>query len=85
METYASRVGINVMLLQGYPIAYFSKKLPCHLWRSSTYVRELFAMVKAIKKRCQYLLGTHFIIQIDPQNLREVLSQFIQTFERHNF
>ena len=43
------------------------------------YVKELYAIMEAIKKWHQYLLGRKFIIRIDPKSLRSLSDQVIQT------
>lgn len=51
-----------VLMQQGHPIAFFSKKLCPQMQWPSTYVRELHAITMAIKKWHHYLLGRHFDI-----------------------
>ena len=64
IETDASRTAIGAVLLQNeLPISYFSKKLPSHLCKQSTYVRELHTVVEAVRKWRQYLLG--FILPLE--------------------
>ena len=45
--------------------------------QASTYLRELHAIVAAIKKWRQYSLGHFFIIQTDHKSLKELLVQTI--------
>ena len=51
VEIDALRTGIGAVFLQDkHLIAYFSKKLPLHLRKASTYVWELYASVESVKK-----------------------------------
>ncbi|RDY06481.1 Retrovirus-related Pol polyprotein from transposon 17.6, partial [Mucuna pruriens] len=60
LECDASRVGIGAMLLQeGHPIAYFSKKL-----------KELYAFVRALQTWQHYLLPKEFVIHSDHEALK---------------
>ena len=85
METDASDFGIGVVLLQdGHPIAFFSKKLGPRRRSASTYHKELYAIVEAVQKWRQYLLGREFVIQSDQKSLKELLQKhIIQTPEQH--
>ena len=59
--------------------------MPIHLKKASAYVRELYAVVEAVWKWRQYLLGSHFIIKIDHRSLKELLTQVIQTPEQQKY
>lgn len=63
-------------------IAYFSKKLNLRMQWKSTYVREIFAISKAMAKFRQCILGHKFIIQTDQKNLKSLMNQTIQTPEQ---
>lgn len=86
IQTDAFGLGIGaVMLQQGHPIAYFSKKLSSHLIRASTYVRELFAVTQVVFKWSQYLLGHHFSILTDHHSFKEIVNQVIHTPEQQKY
>lgn len=80
IETDASDFGVGAVLLQDdHPLAYFSKKLGPRRKVSSTYHKELYAIVEAVQKWRQYLLGREFVIRSDQKILKELLQQIIQT------
>ncbi|XP_057786354.1 uncharacterized protein LOC131003815 [Salvia miltiorrhiza] len=80
VETDASDFGVGAVLLQeAHPIAFFSKKLGPRRRVTSTYHKELYAIVEAVQKWRQYLLGSEFVIRSDQKSLRELLQQVIQT------
>lgn len=73
LETDASTYAIGAVLLQdGHPLAYFSRKLCPRMQRASTYLRELFAITSSIAKWRHYLLGSKFYIHTDQQSLRKL-------------
>lgn len=80
VTTDASTVAIRALLSQcGHPIAFFSKKMCPRMSSCSTYVRELFAITKAVKKWRQYLLGNTFKIFTDHKSLKGLMTASIQT------
>nr|GEW79153.1 retrovirus-related Pol polyprotein from transposon 297 family [Tanacetum cinerariifolium] len=62
----ASVVGIGVVLLQnGRPLGYFSRKLGPRMTVAATYQKELFAIVEVVYKWCQYLKTYGFDFDIE--------------------
>jgi len=49
------------------------------------YTRELFAIIEAIKKWRQYLIGRHFQVFTDQKSLKELMVQTVQTSEQHKW
>ncbi|PWA71682.1 hypothetical protein CTI12_AA283380 [Artemisia annua] len=78
VETDASSDGIGAVLVQNnQPICYFSRKLGPRMRVAATYQKELFAIVEAVYKWRQYLLGRRFIIRTDHRSLKELMQQVI--------
>ena len=76
IECDASNVGIGAVLLQeGHPIAYFSKKLSGPTLNYSTYDKELYALVRALKTWQQYLYPKEFVIHSDHESLKFLKGQ----------
>ncbi|GKB69971.1 ty3-gypsy retrotransposon protein [Tanacetum coccineum] len=80
VEAGALDVGTGSVLIQnGKPMSYFSQKLGPRMRVAATYQKELFAIVEAVYKWRQYLLGCSFTIRIDHRSLKELMQQVIQT------
>ncbi|GJZ52542.1 ty3-gypsy retrotransposon protein [Tanacetum coccineum] len=80
IEADAFDVGIGVALLQKeQPLGYFSRKLGPRMKVAATYQKELFAIVEAVYKWRQYLIGRRFIIRTDHRSIKELMQQVIQT------
>lgn len=66
VETDACDYGIRAVLMQdGHPIAYLSKGLSGRHQALSVYDKELLALVMAVTKWAQYLMGRHFVVRTD--------------------
>ena len=86
IEIDASAMAIGTVLTQnGHPLAYFSKGLSPRITQASTYICKLHAIVAAVQKWRQYLLGRPFTILTDHKSIRELMTQIIQTPEQHYY
>ncbi|CAA0836889.1 Uncharacterized mitochondrial protein AtMg00860, partial [Striga hermonthica] len=82
----ASDIGIGAVLVQeGRPLAYLSKALGPACLGLSVYVKEMMAVVEAVRVWRSYLLGRHFRIVTDQQPLKHLLEQRIVTPEQQKF
>lgn len=74
IETDASGGGIGAAMMQeGKPLAYISKTLSQRHQALSTYEKELLAVVYAVEKWRSYLIGRHFVVEIDHFSLKYIL------------
>ncbi|XP_070008752.1 uncharacterized protein [Nicotiana sylvestris] len=66
VETDTCDYGVGAVLMQdGHPIAYLSKGLSGRHQALSVYDKELLALVMAVTKWAQYLMGRHFVVRTD--------------------
>lgn len=76
IECDACGCGIEAVLTQNnQPIAYFSKALKETSLALSTYVKEMLATVKSIRKWRPYLLGKSFIVRTDQRSLKYLMEE----------
>ncbi|CAI9757988.1 unnamed protein product [Fraxinus pennsylvanica] len=76
VECDASGVGIGGVLSQErHPVACFSEKLNDAKQRYSTYDKELYAIVQALRYWHHYLLPQEFVLYSDHEALRYLTSQ----------
>lgn len=72
----ASSVRIRgVMSQEGHPIAYFSEKLNDVKQKYSTYDKEFYAVIQALRYWKHYLLPQEFVTFSDHETLRYLSSQ----------
>lgn len=80
IETDACDLGIGAILMQdGHLIAFIRKGLSGKHLTLLVYDKELLALVMAITKWSQYLLGRPFIIRTDQRALKYLLDQKLHT------
>jgi hypothetical protein len=76
LECDASGIGIGGVLMQdGKPVAYFSKKLHGPVLNYSTCDKELYALVRSLETWHHYLWPKKFVILSDHESLKYLCSQ----------
>lgn len=80
VETDASKEGIGAVVMQDHhPIAFISRSVGPR-WKSlSIYEKKFLALVFAVQKWEQYLMGVHFVIRTNQKSLKWLLKQKIST------
>ena len=84
MECDASGNGIDVVLMQEgrLAIAFESCPIKGKYLQKATYEKEMLAILHALKKWRPYLMGIHFKVKIDHDNLKHFLKQRISSKEK---
>ncbi|KAL0295731.1 UNVERIFIED_CONTAM: hypothetical protein Scaly_3090700 [Sesamum calycinum] len=76
VETDASDFALGGLLLQdGHPVAFESRKLKDIEWRYSVHEKELLAVVHCLRLWRHYLLGSPFVVKTDNTAVSHFMSQ----------
>jgi hypothetical protein len=72
----ASGIAIGAVLSQdNRPVSYFSDKLNDYKEKYSTYDREFYVVIQALKKWRHYLIPEEFVLYSDNQALKFITRQ----------
>lgn len=75
LECDASGIGIGVVIMQdNHPITFKSRKLKPKEKTKSTYDKEMLAIMHALAKWKQYLLGMKFLVKTNHNSLKYFLT-----------
>jgi hypothetical protein len=86
LECDASGRGLREVLMQeGCPLAFTSKKLCDHNLGKSTYEKEMMAILHVVETWRPYLIGRHFQIKTDHHSLKYFLEQWLSSPEKHKW
>ena len=70
---------------EGHPIAFESRKLNKREILKSTYDKDMLAIIHALTKWRQYLLGSKILIRTDHNSLQYLLQQKTLSIEQHKW
>ena len=73
-DTSGIRIG-GLLTQEGHPVAYFSEKLNDTRQRYSTYDKEFYAVIQALRYWRYYLFPHEFILFSDHEVLKYIYSQ----------
>ena len=75
--------GLGAILMQEKrPISFYSKAISSHVLGRSVYEKKLMAIIHAVHKWNNYLLGRKFLIHTNHGSLKYLLEQWVTTMEQ---